>query len=171
MSTRELVTDAALGSAAGYVATKAMEQFNLRTYRLESEEDREREEAVRPGPPFRLAAENLSERVLGIQLDEDQASKAGMAFHYLAGLSWTPVYLLLRRRLHWSPVAAGVATGASMSLILDETVTPAIGASAPNRAYPLSTHLRALASHVVYGLVVAGVVEAGWRVSGRRPPS
>jgi uncharacterized membrane protein YagU involved in acid resistance len=94
--------------------------------------------------------------------------KAGMAFHYLAGLSWTPVYLLLRRTLRWHPVAAGLATGASMSLILDDTITPAIGASAPNDAYPASTHVRAFLAHLVYGLAVAGVLETGWKLLGRR---
>lgn len=169
MRTKDVLTDAPLSVVAGYAATKAMEQFNAKTYPLEPEQDREREEAVRQGPPFRLAAENLSERVLGIQLSEDQVSKAGMAFHYLAGLSWAPVYVLLRRRVGWGPVRAGLAAGASLSLILDEIITPAIGASAPNREYPASTHIRAFAAHVVFGLVMAGVFESGWRLLGQRP--
>jgi uncharacterized membrane protein YagU involved in acid resistance len=168
MSPSRVVTDAVLAVSAGYAGTKAMEQFNLRTYDLESEEDREREEAVRPGPPPQLAAEQLASRVLGIDLDEDQAMKAGMVFHQLTGLSWTPVYLLLRRTLGWRPVAAGLATGASMSLIVDETLTPAIGASAPNPEYPVSTHVRAFVAHLVYGLTVAAVVETGWKLLGRR---
>lgn len=168
MGTKELVQDAALAGAAGYLGTKVMEQFNTRTYALEPEADREREESVRPGPPFRLAAENLSERVLGVELDEDRAARAGMAFHYLAGLSWTPVYLLLRRRLGWGLLSSGLVTGASMSLLLDETITPAIGASAPNARYPVSTHVRAFVAHLVFGLAVAGVVEAGGKLLGRR---
>lgn len=144
-----------------------MEQFNTCTYALEPEADRQREQDVRPGPPFRLAAENLSARVVGVEFDQDRATKAGMAFHYLAGWSWTPVYLLLRRRLRWGPVASGLGTGASMSLLLDETITPAIGASASNGRYPVSTHVRAFAAHLVFGLAVAGVMEAGSRLLGR----
>jgi hypothetical protein len=90
-TSRDLAADAAVATVAGYGATKVMEQFNIRTYRLEPEADREREETVRPGPPFRLAAQNLSQRVLGIDLDDEQANRAGLVFHYLAGLSWTPV--------------------------------------------------------------------------------
>jgi uncharacterized membrane protein YagU involved in acid resistance len=168
MPTKELIQDAALAGVAGYLATTVMEQFNMRAYPLEPPDDREREESVRPSPPFQLAAENLSERVMGVELDEDRAKKAGMAFHYLAGLSWTPVYLLLRRKLGWSPVASGLVSGASMSLLLDEIVTPAIGASAPNDRYPASTHVRAAAAHLVFGLTVAGVVETGWKLMGRR---
>lgn len=145
-----------------------VEQFNTHAYAFEPEVDREREESVRPGPPFRLAAENLSERVLGVELDEDRAAKVGMGFHYLAGLSWTPVYRLLRRKLGWGPLTSGLASGASMSLLLDETITPAIGASAPNDRYPVSTHVRAFAAHLLFGLAVAGVVEAGWKLLGRR---
>jgi hypothetical protein len=113
-----------------------MERFNMTAYRLEPEEDRKREEAVRPGPPFVLAADNLLKRVLGIELDQARLQKVGMAFHYLTGVSWAPVYMLLRRTRRWNPVAAGLATGASMSLVLDATLTPAIGASAPTPSTP-----------------------------------
>ncbi len=169
MSAKQLATDAAVVTPAGYVATKAMEQVSMKTYELEPEEDRKREDAVRPGPPFRLAAEKLSQRVLGIESNEDRASTAGMALHYLGGLSWVPVYMVLRRTRGWNPVAAGLATGASQSLILDEMITPAIGASAPNTAYPLSTHVRGFVSHLVYGLTIAAVVEIGWSLTGQRP--
>lgn len=164
-----VATDTLLGAAAGYAGTKAMEQFGMKTYELEPEGDRKQEEAVRPGPPYRLAAENLSHRVLGIELSDDLASKTGMALHLLSGPLWAPVYVLLRRRLGWGPVTSGLAAGASLSLILDEIITPAIGASAPNRDYPASTHIRGFAGHLVFGLVMAGVFEAGWKLFGKRP--
>ena len=65
------------------------------------------------------------------------------------------------------PVAAGLVTGASQSLLLDELITPAIGASAPNRAYPASTHLRGLAAHLAYGLGIAAVTETVWKATGK----
>ena len=46
-----------------------------------------------------------------------------------------------------------------MSLLVDEWLTPAFGFSAPNRAYPLVTHVRGFAAHVVYGLAVAATAE------------
>jgi hypothetical protein len=39
------------------------------------------------------------------------------------------------------PVLAGLLTGAALSLIVDEELAPLLGFSAPNRAYPLVTHL------------------------------
>lgn len=163
-----LIKDAVVATAAGYAGTKAMEPVAMKLMELESPEDQQREQEVRPGPPFVLAADNLARRVLGIELDDEAKQKVGMAFHYLAGLSWAPVYQLLRRRTGLGSVAAGLATGASMSLILDETITPAIGASAPNGDYPLSTHARGFVAHLAFGLAVAAVTEVGWKVLGRR---
>jgi hypothetical protein len=56
-----------------------------------------------------------------------------------------------------------------MSLIADEMMTPALGFSAPNRAYPLATHLRGFAGHLVFGLAVAAVTETGWRLLRQVP--
>ena len=159
-----LVKDTVVAAAAGYAGTKAMEQAGTKLMALEPEEDRQREQEVRPGPPFMLAADNVASRVLGIDLDDQQREKVGMAFHYAAGLTWAPVYQLLRRRTRMGPVSAGLVTGASQSLILDETITPAIGASAPNREYPLATHLRGFAAHLAFGLAIAAVTEFGWKL-------
>ncbi len=84
-----------------------------------------------PGTRNQGNPDNLARRVVGLELNDKQKQRAGMAFHHVAGLSWAPVYQLLRRRTTLGPVAAGLVTGASMSLVLDETITPAIGASAP----------------------------------------
>lgn len=71
-----------------------------------------------------------------------------------------PPYTLLRRWTNLDPVSAGLPTGAAMFLIVDEWMTPLFGFSAPNRDYPLSTHLRGFAAHLVFGLGVAGTAEA-----------
>lgn len=56
-----------------------------------------------------------------------------------------------------------------MSVIVDELMTPAFGFSAPNLDYPLATHARGFAVHLVFGLAAAAVFEAGWAASGTRP--
>jgi len=85
--------------------------------------------------------------------------QAGLVFHYGLGMSWGAVYTLLRRLTLLPPPVAGLVTGASLSLLIDEGLTPLLGFSAPNRAYPLVTHLRGFVAHLVYGLRVAGVAE------------
>ncbi|MBC9724992.1 DUF1440 domain-containing protein [Streptomyces sp. TRM68367] len=168
MKTTNLLTDAAIAPVAGYVATKAMEPVSMQLYRLESEEDRKREDAARPGPPFQIAAEKTL-GLLGIHPQGTAREKAGMAFHYGLAISWAPVYALLRRTTGLHPALAGVTTGAAMSLIVDEGLTPVLGFSAPNRAYPTATHLRGITAHLVYGLAVAAVTETAWAVTRRRP--
>jgi hypothetical protein len=168
MKMRALLTDLALAGAAGYLGTKAMEPVSMKLYELESDEDRAREDAARPGPPYQVAAEKLS-KVFGVQLSEQQLSRLSLALHYGLAIQWTPLYPLLRRRTTLGPVAAGLATGTAMSVIADELMTPAFGFSAPNLDYPLVTHARGYAAHLAFGLAIAAVVETGWALLKTRP--
>lgn len=63
-----------------------------------------------------------------------------------------------------------------MSVVADELMTPAFGFSAPNLDYPLITHLRGIAAHLVFGLAVTAVTAltavtavTAWTLRGRRP--
>lgn len=158
MEIDEVIAGVGLGLIGGYVGTQVLERVSMKLYEWEPEEARRQEDAVRPGPPFQIAAEKTA-RVLGITLNEDQLNTASLIFHYGAGMSWGPVYSFLRQRTAMSPLRGGFLTGASMSLILDEGLTPALGFSAPNRAYPLVTHVRGFVAHLAFGLGVAATVE------------
>jgi len=112
---------------------------------------------------------------LGLQLNEQQVGQVGMLFHIGLGAGWGPVYTLLRRLSGRDPVTSGLATGLSLWILIDEGLTPAMGWSAPNPAYPLVTHVRALVAHLVYGLAVAlaaellnGLCRAGTKFRSRR---
>jgi len=95
-----------------------------------------------------------------VELSEEQIQMlATYVFHYGLGMSWGPPYAFLRRWTDLGPVSAGLLTGAAMSLLVDEGMTPLLGFSASNRDYPLATHLRGFAAHLVFGLGVAGTVE------------
>lgn len=168
MKAAAILEEAVVAAAAGYVGTKVMEPLSMKLYELESDQARQREEAARPGPPYRMAAEKLAS-LLGKDLDDQALERWGMAFHYGLAVSWAPVYGLLRRKTPMGPLTAGLATGAAMSVVVDEGLTPALGLSARNRAYPLATHVRGVVAHLVFGLVVAGVSEAAWALLRRRP--
>jgi hypothetical protein len=58
-----------------------------------------------------------------------------------------------------NPAVAALLAGASLSLLVDEGLTPALGFSAPNRAYPVATHFRGLAARLANGLGVAAAAE------------
>jgi hypothetical protein len=47
----------------------------------------------------------------------------------------------------------------TLFIVVDEGLTPALGLSAPDRAYPLSTHLRGFLGHLAYGAAVAATAE------------
>ena len=165
--TRALI-DLTLSAVAGYVGTKAMEPVSTRLYELESPAARAREDAARPGAPYRIAADKLTE-VVGLELTEQQLNRLSLVLHYGLAIQWTPLYPLLRRRTSLVPAAAGLATGAAMSVVADELMTPAFGFSAPNLDYPLVTHVRGFLAHLVFGLAAAAVIETGWKLTGTRP--
>ncbi len=167
MNATVLAEDLGVAALAGVVGTKVMEPVSMKLYELEPEADRGREEQARPGPPYQIAAKKTA-GLLAIDLDGKALERAGLGFHYGLAIGWAPVYQLLRRTTCLGPISAGLATGAAMSLIADEGLTPALGFSAPNRAYPASTHVRAFAAHLAFGLAVAGVTEAAWTIL-RRP--
>ncbi len=168
MKPPRVLVDLALSAVGGYAATKAMEPVSMKLYEWESAEARAREDAVRPGPPYRIAAEKLS-RLVGVDLNGKRLDQVSLAFHYGLALQWAPLYPLLRRRTGLGPVTAGLATGGAMSLIADELMTPAFGFSAPNLEYPLVTHVRGVVAHLVFGLAVAATVETAWAVLRQRP--
>lgn len=171
MKPADAVQDGVVALVAGYVSTKAMKWPAAKSHGWMPEGARAAEDAARPpqGPPYRATAARASERVLGVELDDDRLDRLGLAVHYLTGAVWTPLYMGLRRRAGLSPLPAGLALGASQCLLQDLVVTPLIGASAPNPDYPLLTHLRGFVNHLAYGVVVAGVIEAAWCLLGRRP--
>lgn len=166
--TPALLVDLALAPLTGWAGTKAMEPVSTWMYDHESPADREREDTARPGPPYRIAAQKTA-ALLGVELTEAQLDKAALGFHYGLAISWAPTYALLRRRTDLKPVAAALLSGAAMSAIVDEGLTPALGFSAPNRGYPAATHLRGVVAHLAFGLGVAAATEAAWALLRRRP--
>jgi uncharacterized membrane protein YagU involved in acid resistance len=66
---------------------------------------------------------------------------------------------------------AGIATGLTLFVIVDEGLNPIIGSSAPPQAYPVVSHVRGFVGHLAYGLALAATVEALWLLLGRRETS
>jgi uncharacterized membrane protein YagU involved in acid resistance len=165
---RDMAEDAAISVIGGYLATTLMGKFNMKLYQMQTDEAREQEDNTRPGPPPQIAAKKIF-GLVGINLEGKALEGGTMLMHYGLAASWAPVYMLLRRRAGMTPVGAGLASGAAMSLIVDEGLTPLLGFSAPNKAYPLVTHVRAFVAHQVFALGLAAVIETGWALGGRRP--
>lgn len=168
MGVRAVVAGVVTAALAGYAGTKVMEPVSVALYKAESPGTQAREDAVRPGAPYQLAAKKTASAV-GLSLSDKAVDRVGLAFHHGLAISWAPLYGTLRRRARLSGPTAAAVTGAAMSALADETLTPLLGFSAPNRAYPLATHARGVAAHLVFGAVVGAVSETVWALTGRRP--
>lgn len=159
-----LLLDLGVGLLAGLAATKVSEYGQEALWAVTPESIKKEEEHVRPGPPFRVAAEKTA-ALAELDLDEEQIDRAGLAFHYASGVAWGTVYCMMRRAAGMDSLGAGIATGTSMSIILDELITPAFGFSAPNREYPTATHLRGFVGHLLYGTALAVSAEVLYRLA------
>lgn len=85
----------------------------MKLYEVESAPDREREDAVRPVPPYGIAAEKVT-RSFGLDLTDQQLDRLSLVFHYGLAAQRAPLYPL-RRTTRLSPPVAGLATGAAVS--------------------------------------------------------
>jgi hypothetical protein len=150
--------DWAIALAAGYVATKITDRAQRALWRATPEAEKEREPQVEHGSSARSAAHLLC-TWCHVEPTESRVSLVKDCVHYGLGMAWGSVYGILRRRNHVRPVPAALITGISLSLVIDEALNPALGITPPATAYPASSHLRGLLTHVIYGIAVAAAAE------------
>lgn len=165
---RPLVADLAVGLLAGLVATHVTNFAQRPLKRMTPTSVRRQEERVRPGATSSLVAARSLAQVLGARPCTARDEFCGQAIHFGVGMGWGPVYGLLRRYAGLRSVGAALTTGTAMALILDETLVPALGFSAPARRYRAFTHVRGLVAHLVYGAAVALAAEGLARVANGR---
>ena len=164
-----LLVDVAVGLFAGLFANWATDLVQGPLRRATPEGVRRREARVSPGPSSsHVAARRIAER-LGRPVEDQRLGPAAKAVHHGLGMAWGPVYCLLRRHAGLEPLGAGLVSGAALSLVVDEGLTPALGFSAPNRDYPAATHLRGFLAHLVWGAAAALAAEAIYRLTGTAP--
>ena len=97
-------------------------------------------------------AKAISEKVFGHELQESEKKPAGAAVHYVFGTATGGLYGALAEVSPQVTTAAGLPFGAMFWLLADETAVPLLGLSKGPTEYPLSTHVYAFASHLVYGV-------------------
>lgn len=96
-------------------------------------------------------AKVISEKVFGHELKENEKKPAGAAVHYAFGTAMGGVYGVAAEVSPQVTAAAGLPFGAAFWLVADEVSVPLLGLSKGPTEYPVSTHVYALASHLVYG--------------------
>jgi len=156
---RPILIDLAIALCAGYVATRVSDKAQRLFYRLTPVTEKLREPDY-PGCSSAEQAARMTAEALGVRRTRRRIGIMKSCIHYGLGSLWGALYPPLRRAPGLGPLAAGTALGAGLSVLVDEGVCPALGITAPNRAYPLSAHARGLAVHLVYGLTLALCAEA-----------
>lgn len=157
---------AAAGLAGGLAGAWAMTVFqsgwSKASDKLKSGEHlpenrrREREQEPDSEDATMKAAARLAS-LAGRELTYEQKQKAGPLVHYVFGSSMGVLYGVSGELAPAARTGFGTLFGTGVFLGGDEVAVPALGLSKKPTAYPLSTHLYGLASHLVYGLTTEAV--------------
>src|SRR5436190_14119886 len=103
------------------------------------------------------AASAISEALFEHKLTKAEKKIAGPAVHYSVGATSGIVYGIASEFLPEVTVGFGLPYGTAFWLVVDEGAVPLLRLSKPPTAYPASTHIYALASHLVFGATAEGV--------------
>jgi hypothetical protein len=163
----------AAGIAGGLVASAVMNQFQALWGKLMAGEERPHgAQSLQQGMPEHGVARELQERgsdepddnaavragnavaelVLHKKLTKHEKEIAGAVAHYAMGATSGAIYGAVAEVVPAATAGEGAPFGAAVWLIADEAVVPALGLSKSADEYPLSTHVYAFASHLVYGV-------------------
>ena len=165
MRKHSLVADLIDGAIAGAVATWVMTQVTTALYEREGAAARQREDEARHGETAYGVAAERAARLAGAELSEEERKRYGSAIHWALGVGAGALYGALRPRSEAASRAGGLVFGAAFWLLMDETVTPALGLTPGPTAFPWQTHARGLAGHLVFGTVANATLAAVQRAA------
>lgn len=149
------------GVAGGLLASFLMAQFQAAWSAAADSMSSARKSGGRKADPTTVKAANMvSEKLTGRKIPRGYKPIAGEAVHYGMGASSAAVYGVLAEVAPIVTIADGAAFGTSVWLLADELAVPAAGLSKPPKEIPLTTHIYALASHLVYGWITETVRRA-----------
>ncbi|MGH8873937.1 MAG: DUF1440 domain-containing protein [Acidimicrobiia bacterium] len=144
-----------------------MERASTFFYERQSEEARRREEELRQDMPTTVLVRKVADW-RGMKLEDEQAERLGLWLHYGFGATGGPVATVLARTTPIGPLSAGLAVGTAMFVFVDEGANYVLGLTPPAPEWPLVTHVRALAAHLVYGLAHGSFLAVAGRVADRQ---
>ena len=155
-----------VGLVAGLAASWAMDRFQDVWIAVSTLDDsQKKEDAVRASEASQesqddatvKAASVISEGLFEHKLTKAEKKIAGPAVHYAVGATSGIVYGIASEFLPEVTMGFGLPYGAAFWLVVDEGAVPLLRFSKPPTAYPASTHIYALASHLVFGATAEGV--------------
>jgi hypothetical protein len=140
------------GAIAGATAAWAMNQFQTllsKATQTKQANSAQNEEAAEDATM--RAADRIARGVYFRPLSRDEKNIAGPILHYAFGTAMGALYGLTTEYFPEARAGFGTIFGTLLFALADETAVPLAGFSGKPLEYPVSSHLRALASHIVYG--------------------
>src|SRR5438874_2172347 len=158
----DLIKGVVAGIAGGLLASFLMEQFQALWSGIAAQITNKANKTSSAGEELATvkAVNAISVRTLGRPLSKASQPIAAEAVHYAVGAASGGIYGGLAEMIPTLEVGEGLGFGAGLWLIADEVTVPALKLSKPPTAFPISTHVYALASHLIYGWVTEQVRRA-----------
>lgn len=152
----ELARATLVGAAAGLSAAFIMNQFQALVSSLPEDDDTGSEEGEESKPSTVRAADAVSQTVSGEPVPPRMQGAAGAVVHYGFGAFLGGLYGALATARPRVRTGFGTAYAASVALVADEAMVPALGLSPPPQDTPASTHAYGMISHLVFGIALEG---------------
>src|SRR6266480_6346949 len=155
-----------VGLVAGLAASWTMDRFQDMWIAIPPSDDSQKKENEAPASEDGeesqddatvKAASAISEGLIEHKLTRAEKKIAGPAVHYAVGATSGIVYGITSEFLPEVTMGFGLPYGTAFWLVVDEGAVPLLRLSKPPTAYPASTHIYALASHLVFGATAEGV--------------
>lgn len=157
------------GLAGGLVASWTMDEFQAAWIKvsqklksrdgqqLQQQQQQQSQSQAESEPPLEKVAGHVSKIVLHRELSLDEKKKLAPVVHYAFGAAMGGLYGALAEVVPAARTGFGTAYGALVFVGVDEAGLTALGLAKKPTEYPLSTHVNALASHLVYGATTEGI--------------
>jgi uncharacterized membrane protein YagU involved in acid resistance len=157
----DLVKGLVAGIIGGLLASFLMEQFQAGWSAAAEAIRPSKKQAGRKADPATVKAANaVSQKVAGRKIPAAYKPAAGEAVHYGMGAGSAAFYGALAEVVPVVTLGDGLAFGTAVFVLADEVAVPKAGLSKPPQEIPLTTHVYALASHLVYGWITETVRRA-----------
>jgi hypothetical protein len=152
---RDMLIDGVSGAVGGLIASWIMGKAMTKLAGAGSEEtvELEQEAAQAAGEPAPEKVIRKAVQPFGIELSRSGKETGATVVHYVYGTVWGAAFGILGPRLPIPPIATGALLGAGLWLVSDELLLPLLRLSRAPWKYPVSFHGKALAGHLLYGLV------------------
>lgn len=160
---RRIVVGAFAGLAGGLVGSFAMNEFQAVLSEF-SEKQKQRKQASESqssqgdsDDATMKTADGVARLVIRRPLSKDEKKKLGPVVHYAFGGAMGALYGALVAAWPEASAGFGTAFGTALFALADETAVPLFGLSKAPTKYPLSSHAKAMASHLVYATTTEAV--------------